>query len=156
MNIPGKIFSEQAYARAKMLDNSGWLNVLPRGSTPSDLDVILDSQGHITENTTVIDNKGNVVFIEYNTSKSHWEDISYGQRLAYQNILLPKPKYAILAHVQPRVGQPIDTLRDVIDFQVMAMKDGCEVVYGKHRKGHEFEKAVIQILNLWTNALPWA
>lgn len=40
----GQILSEQAYAQGKMLDHSGWFGVLPRGITPSDIDMVFDGK----------------------------------------------------------------------------------------------------------------
>ena len=107
----GRIFAEEAYALGKMLDHSGWQN-LPRKITPSDFDMIFD-------------NDGAILFCELSSSSSEWKKLSAGQRWAYQSAIRYRvrwfPCLAVLCrhNLNPETGRKIDTMNDVIAFQVM-------------------------------------
>lgn len=112
----------QGYLRSKLLDNSAWLRVLPRGMIPGDMDF-------------VIDNDGNLLFAEIKEGNewevANWDHVGYGQRRVYESIVRAGRgrQTAVLCLVErPPQGTMIDTLKDVFSFQVMTYQDGEPVV----------------------------
>lgn len=103
---PGKIRCEQAYAQGKMMDSSGWYGFLPRGITPSDVDLYFD-------------NDGQFIFVEFSSHNILWEHLDKGQRLGYWNLIRGTKHIAVLCrHCVPQDTQ-INTRTDVIGFTVM-------------------------------------
>lgn len=102
----GGIHAPEAYALGKMLDHSGW--ALPRGITPCDFDVVFD-------------NNGRIIFCELSSSIAAWEDVSVGQRWAYQSAIRKGNHCAALCKhdVKPGDCKQINTRFDICLFQVM-------------------------------------
>lgn len=102
----GKILSEEAYAQGKMLDNSEWGDVLPRGITPSDVDLVFDNKRHL-------------LVCEVSRITNRWEEIATGQREMYSSIVLrDRAMAAIVKHSIP-VDRQIKTASDIESFSVM-------------------------------------
>ena len=101
----GKIVVEQAYAQGKMLDHSGFKH-LPRGITPSDIDMVIDSAG-------------DVMFCELSRNHNRWKALNYGQRLLYENLCISGQHIcALLTHsVNPTLA--IRTHADIDSYHVM-------------------------------------
>ncbi len=109
----GQIIIEEAYAQGKMLDHSGWYGQLPRGITPSDIDMIFDFDGL-------------TVLVELKSRSADWGKVDVGQRRAYEN-LVRKGRGETLAICAKHVTEPgkqIDTFNDVTEYQVMVWRDG--------------------------------
>ena len=68
----GRILCEAAYAQGKMLDHSGF--GLPRGISPSDIDM-------------TIDNNGQTLVVELSSQQSDWNNIAIGQRKTYEQLV---------------------------------------------------------------------
>lgn len=117
MSERGAIHSKEAYARAKMLDHSGWNkgeDRLPRNITPSDIDA-------------AIDNSGRILFIEISSSTASWLDLQYGQRILYENLLRSangKHVAALAKHGVIEEGHPIRTWCDIDVFSLMFYANG--------------------------------
>lgn len=109
----GKIYSSEAYARGKMLDHSGWRRIL--GSiTPSDIDMVFDFGG-------------NFLFVELNSRTCDWQDLPYGQKLLYENLVRSgsgKHTCVLARHAIPPAGVQIDSVKDIISFRVMKLVEG--------------------------------
>jgi len=105
----GKIMVEEAYARGKMLDNSGWRTVCPRGITPSDIDLVFDDK-----------QSGRVIFGELSNGCKFWRDLPFGQRQLYSTRVVKGCGDTVAALLTHNVtsGQ-IDTMRDIQTFQLM-------------------------------------
>jgi hypothetical protein len=112
--VPGKVYAEEAYAHAKMLDHSGWQNkeefneILPRLSTGGDVDFFFDADGK-------------VMFCELSRSHTEWWQVSTGQWLAYRNFIKNSPHCSVLCkhEVVPEIGRFIDTRKDILEFQIL-------------------------------------
>lgn len=102
----GAIYAEEAYAQGKMLDNSSWYGVLPRGITPSDIDAVFD-------------NSGAFVLSEWSSSKTVWAGLETGQRLAYENLIKKTSNVAAVCKHSVPIDRQIDTRHDCDWFQVM-------------------------------------
>lgn len=105
----GKILCEQAYAQGKMLDHSSWK--LPRGITPSDIDMY-------------IDNDGRLIFAELSSSKKRWTEISQGQWRGYRNIIKGTRHVAILLNHNVPANTQINTRTDIRFCQLLMWNDG--------------------------------
>jgi len=106
----GKIYCPEAYARGKMVESSGWNNFLPRGGTPSDIDLIFDNYGK------------RIILVELSSRFCNWHEIPTGQRKVYESLVnIGDGKiYAVLAkHKTPEDGKYIDSFSDIEKFQVM-------------------------------------
>lgn len=108
---PGKVYCELAYAQGKMLDNSGWAAVLPRGITPSDIDFVFD-------------NNGSIIYGELSSSCILWEELATGQRRLYWSLIRGTRHIAVLCRHVVAQDTQIDTRSDVIGFSVMYDCDG--------------------------------
>lgn len=104
----GAVNHEQAYAQGKMLDHSGWSNLLPRHITPSDIDAVFA-------------NGREMLLIELSSSAREWAEISKGQLRLYQDIVLASEGrlWAVLCHHKTPSNQKILTDTDIVSFQVM-------------------------------------
>jgi len=60
----GAIFSQEAYAHAKMLDHSNLRRILRRNITPSDIDVVIDPASGEIGNPTALDAAGKIIYAE--------------------------------------------------------------------------------------------
>lgn len=132
----GSILAEQAYALGKMLNHEEW-HTLPRNITPSDIDMVFD-------------NNGMFLLCELKQNTADWQQLkknSYGQWLLYSNLVLNgqgKHLAACVQHVRPEQGKAINTMTDVIAFQVMACHKG-RIVYSAvipTRKGEHWRRFV--------------
>ena len=121
----GQIRVAEAYARGKMLDNSSWHGLLPRGITPSDVDAIWTTESKEEANPMVFDNNGKMLFVEFSTKTSKWMELPKGQRVLYENICNNSTNQrAVVAKIEPKPDKAIDTLHDVKSFQIMSYVDG--------------------------------
>lgn len=113
----GRILCEQAYAQGKMLDSSGWQG-LPRGITPSDIDLTFD-------------NEGRILFTEFARHHTEWSELNKGQQILYRNIVSGSNGMfmAALAKHSVDAERAIKTSEDVESFQPMFLA-GCEA-FGK-------------------------
>lgn len=103
----GSILVEEAYARGKMLDHSGW-HVLPRAITPSDFDMVFD-------------NGGALIYGEISSEFSEWARLKKGQRKAYSNAIWQTRNCAVLCRHNVPLSElrAINTREDIRDYQVM-------------------------------------
>jgi hypothetical protein len=126
----GQILYKDAYIRGKMLDHSSWSKILPRNITPSDIDA-------------VIDNNGKILLIELSSKTSRWEELAYGQRLLYQNMVKAGNGkiFAALAHHNAPGDRAIDTAKDIVAFTVMACLNG-KLGYC-HKDGSKWQTVVL-------------
>ncbi len=128
MNEPGSIHSKNAYAQGKMLDHSAWLKdePLPRGITPSDIDM-------------VIDDNGAMLFNELSSRHHRWHELSTGQRRLYEGLIFQTQHCAVLCKhsVPPAEEREINTRTDIDNFQVMLWQPSglffTEVFHGNSR-----------------------
>lgn len=112
----GKIHNLELYAKAKLLDFSGWKGKLPRNITPSDIDMVFDTGKKL-------------LFCELKSWKCGWGDLSIGQRILYDHMLQTsrgKMMVAICYHSLPE-GRQIDTTTDILEFQ-FAFRNNCNVL----------------------------
>lgn len=105
----GAVYKEDAYAQGKMLDHSSWSHgpfPLPRGITPSDIDMVCD-------------NAGRILLVEISSSKRDWRELDRGQRLAYINAISGTRHIAVLcSHNVPKTRM-INTRLDIETFQAI-------------------------------------
>jgi len=110
--LRGAIMHEQAYAQGKMLNHTGWRDILPRMITPSDCDM------------QFFDNNGRILLAEFSSRNTGWFELSKGQRMGYEALvkLGAGPRVRCIAclckHSVPKENQ-INTLTDVKTFSVM-------------------------------------
>lgn len=120
MNERGAIRSTEAYALGKMLDHSGWQrgDKLVRLITPSDIDACWDNKGH-------------VLFAEFSSQHSQWDQIAGGQRWLYESCVKSGPHCAVLCKhsVSAAAGRPINSRDDIESFHPMIYDHG--LVFGK-------------------------
>ena len=113
MTKAGTIHSPEAFALGKMVDSSKWN--LPRGITPSDIDLVFD-------------NAGDMLACELSRDTCVWSELPKGQRLVYERFVMnggARNLAAICKHnVAPSFGRRIDTRNDVVRFQIMVYVDG--------------------------------
>lgn len=105
--MKGEIYSLEAYARGKLLDHSGWCEVLPRGITPSDIDFVMD-------------NNGRVLLGELNSRSCEWSLLPFGQRKVYESLVGAGAGNIVAVccqHAIPSEGEKINTVTDVLRFQ---------------------------------------
>lgn len=107
---PGAIYAVNAYAQGKMLDHSGWHGILPRGITPSDIDVVFD-------------NYGDILFCELSSKHATWPAVSRGQLFTYFNAIGPVSRHFAVLLKHSVAGRQIDSFKDIDSFQVMLRKD---------------------------------
>ncbi len=109
----GSIHSQEAYALGKILDNSSWS--LPRGITPSDIDLVFD-------------NDGDMLACELSRETCLWTGLSVGQRLVYERFVMngfARNLAAVCKHnVAPDFGRKIDSRNDIVRFQLMVLYNG--------------------------------
>jgi hypothetical protein len=122
---PGMILNEQAYARGKMLDHSGMVGQLARGSMPSDIDFILD-------------NNGSMIFAELSRWMTEWTQTSKGQRWLYESLIKTGIHCAVLCKhsVELETRRKIYTWTDIESFQIMIWHHGMvitEVIQGQEK-----------------------
>ena len=116
MKTPGSIISEQAYAQGKMLDHSEWHGLLPRGATPSDIDML-------------IANRKKMIFVEFSRNCDDWEQLNTGQCWLYEDIVrngAGKVIAALLQHSVP-TDRTVRTISDVERFQIMYLSPMSEI-----------------------------
>lgn len=108
INGPGGIQCPDLYARAKMLNNTGWLNKLPRGITPSDIDLVFE-------------NKGRTLLVELSPTIRDWKFVAAGQRGVYETQVLQQRGAcaSVIARHETEYDKYIDTLRDIKDWELM-------------------------------------
>ena len=99
----GVVLSEDAYAQGKMLDHSEWFGRLPRGSTPSDIDMVYD-------------NASKVLYCELNRNFEHWMQVNRAQRWMYENILIGSENCSVLLRHDVGIDRKIKTASDIISF----------------------------------------
>ncbi len=129
----GGIYAPEAYARGKMLDHSSWN--LPRGS-PSDIDMF-------------IDNSGRILLVELDSEYPEWRNISKGQQIGYSNMVKAGKGdiFAVCAqHKIPEPGVKINTVSDVMAWQLMYYKDG-NINYKGVFSGEDWWRGAMKILN---------
>lgn len=108
----GKILCEEAYAQGKMVNSEAWSDLLPRGITPSDADLIFDSNGKI-------------LMTELSRTKRRWRDIARGQFILYQNFIMAGRGDIVAALAKHSVhGRAICSVSDIDSFQVMFLHQG--------------------------------
>ena len=121
---PGKIHHRAGYEKAKMLDHSGWTEIMPRKITPSDIDFVVELDGRVLAG-------------ELKTDITEFKDMSHGQRRTYETLARKGITVVLVKHGTPE-GQDINTITDVVSFQVMASKCGqllsSKVFPGKYWK----------------------
>ena len=104
----GAIICEQAYAQGKMLDNSKWQ--LPRGITPSDIDMVFDDRRY-----------GRILFVELSRLHLTWNTVPVGQRKLHAGLVSAgyNKVFSCLAkhNVPPQLQ--IDTRNHIEHFQIM-------------------------------------
>ena len=120
--MKGSILVKEAYAQGKMVESSGWANrekygtaILPRGITPSDIDVVFNP------GTFMLDNAGHVLCVELSKQTNIWSQAKRGQYLAAQSLVKAgqgKIASAIGFHRTPTEEQ-IDLRESVESFSVM-------------------------------------
>lgn len=154
--MSGEIYSAEAYAQGKMLDHSSWQDhpTLPRGITPSDIDVVFD-------------NAGNVLFVELSSSTAKWADLAFGQRRVYEAVIWETKHCAIVCrhNVSLQDGRRIDSRQDIIACQPMLFDDGaiwvCPVIEGNSkwqglvRQWYEHPLYVRQVLAVRAKETVW-
>lgn len=134
---PGDIFSPQAYAQGKMLQNGKWHGVLRHGITPSDCDM------------QYFDNAGNILLAEFSRHHSSWHELSRGQRFGYENLVTisrESERYciAVLCRHSVPSDKLICTYSNVDEFSVMMCADVAGVVTTfKPISGERWPKFVI-------------
>lgn len=114
MSERGGIRNEDAYARGKMLDHSGWQKGeirLPRLITPSDVDMVFDNDTWL-------------LLCEVSSEYASWRDLqarAKGQIRMYQALIGQTANCAVLCkHSVPLIPyRPIDTRNDIDKFEVM-------------------------------------
>lgn len=117
----GKIYCEQAYAQAKMLDHSTWK--FNNGYSFSDIDMVLDDNGKI-------------LMVEISSKTPLWHHIPVGQRRLAENFVIAGRGDIVCClaqHNAPRDRQ-IDSMSDIIAFSWMNLENGevkMSPVYGK-------------------------
>jgi len=99
-----------------MLDHSGWYGVLPRGITPSDIDFVFDANGRL-------------LLGELKSKVANWDNVPAGQRRLYQAFAMLGCVCVVARHETPE-GKQIDTLRDVVAFQVMRKNEAGNLSIG--------------------------
>lgn len=109
----GSIHNREAYLREKTLDHSGWLALLPRNITPSDIDAAVDDAGRI-------------LLIEMSCVTCDWNDIPDGQHNLYRSLVRAGRGLitAVIAQHRTTTGRDIDTVDNVIGFTVMYHQPG--------------------------------
>ena len=122
--LAGKRICEQAYAQGKMLDHSGWYgklirNGVPTKGTPSDVDFIFLPK-------FILDNRGTFLFGELSSADVGWEDLVYGQRTMYENLLKAAggTSVSVLCHHSVPSDTQIDTYTDIKSFIPMIWANG--------------------------------
>lgn len=110
----GSIVVEEAYAQGKMLDSSSWDGLLPRNITPSDVDLVFDDLKY-----------GRRLFCEFARNYMDWRDVPRGQSQLYRSLVVSGcgSTYAALVSHDVPIDQTIDTLHDVMTFQVMRYRE---------------------------------
>lgn len=114
--VRGAILVETAYAQGKMLDCSGWGD-LPRGITPSDVDLVFD-------------NAGRILFCELSTQCDKWEDLKRGQRMLYEELVVDARHCAVLLRHSTPTDEQINTKTGIDVFQPMVVADGAHFYRG--------------------------
>jgi hypothetical protein len=107
----GAIYAEQAYAQGKMLDHSEWFSILPRGITPSDIDMVLD-------------NRGRMIFVELTTKYEMFEDLSTGQRILHEGLAKCGKHVSVLGWHDVPSSRQINTFSDISKVSLMFACDG--------------------------------
>jgi hypothetical protein len=112
--IFGKPFAPEAYAQGKMLDHSGWR--LPRGITPSDIDMVFENRPE----------GGASLVGELSSSCSAWSTIDKAQRDVYLSLIRNQMHCAVLCKhsVRPELGRLIRTDSDVESYELIAWDFG--------------------------------
>jgi hypothetical protein len=128
----GKVFSEEAYALGKMLDHSSWQKGerrLPRRITPSDLD--------IPGVPMVFDAAGALIIGELSRSGATWDNLTKGQRWAYESYIRGTRHCAVVCYheIRPEEQRYIDTRHDMLAFQIMV--DDFGVITSQLFKGND-------------------
>jgi len=116
MTDVGDIHSLDAYIRGKLLDHSSWQkgeSILPRGVTPSDVDIVWD-------------NRGFAILGELSSQFSEWRSLDKGQREMYEALITGDRHVAALLRHHGAVynGKKIDSRFDVLTFQIMFWHGG--------------------------------
>jgi hypothetical protein len=128
----GEIFSKEAYARGKLVESSGWSGKLPRGGTPSDIDLVFDNWGHI-------------LLVELNSRSALWSSCSIGQRRLYESLVLAGNgwTWAVCCHwKQPDDTKYISSYDDVLAFQLMTLKRRSIVYHDVIEGASEWQRFV--------------
>jgi hypothetical protein len=131
----GAILSEEAYALGKMLDHTAWQRgdrVLPRGITGSDIDFVLDNNGH-------------EIIGELTRTWSEWKEVTSAQRRVYEGLVRwGAPHVAVLCRheVNPDERRAISPKLDVASFQPML----CDhrLVVGRVFRGNALWQAFVE------------
>lgn len=100
----GSILVEQAYAQGKMLDHSSWR--LQRNITPSDVDLVVDSNGAC-------------LFAELSSQNQEWCQLRSGQRRLHEALIRGGPHISALCFHTVSATNQINTVSDITSFQLM-------------------------------------
>jgi len=122
----GVIRCEEAYAQGKMLDNSAW-NYLPRGITPSDIDLVFD-------------NAGRMLICELSRHHARWGALrkhAPGQVSLYEILVRRGCTAALLKHSVPST-QTICSRNDIDSFAIMKRNGDGLFISEKPRDGSEW------------------
>lgn len=107
----GAILIEEAYAAGKMLDHSEWQNILPRGITPSDIDMFIESHGMF-------------LWCELKYGYCRWNNLSVGQRIAFRKLMFSNPRkhfICLLTHLCDNIQ--INTVTDIESVYLYLAKE---------------------------------
>lgn len=116
----GHIRHLELYQQGKMLDHSAWKGKLKRGITPSDVDMMFDFNGTI-------------LLVELKLNSASWFALPKGQRIAYTNLVKAGKGKIIVACAQiaPTDDKPLNTLTDIVAFQVMTNTELSQILPGE-------------------------
>jgi hypothetical protein len=111
---PGSILQPEAYAQSKMLEHGSWYPQLPRGITPSDIDVWYADGAWflLCENKRI--------------RELPWTKLPKGQRMAYEDLVGATRGQALAVlwcHNVP-VDEPVDSMLDCESFIVLSSAGG--------------------------------
>lgn len=131
---------------AQQVEHDGWCDVLPRNITPSDIDVVFDNML-----------RSRTLFCEFSSAVSLWSGKENGQRYLYQQLLKTNnyQNGCVLCHHNIPVGKNVNSLRDVVSFQVMRADKGVVYFMPSESKSFqgtlwiEFVKSFYGLENTW-------
>lgn len=110
---PGSIQLQEAYAQGKMLESTGWRDVLPRKCYPSDCDLwFADGQRFL--------------LCEFAKRARSWLEVPNAQRRCYEDALraMSNGSCAVLCCHSVPSDRQVNTMVDLDHFQVMRLGSG--------------------------------